>query len=68
MGTKHGGILDRKIGSLQGQTRTCRPDVSGHAEANARQLGATIAREERTRKLLPLELTSFDEAARRALA
>ena len=28
----------------------------------------TIAREERIRKLLPLELTPFDEAARRALA
>ena len=28
----------------------------------------TIAREERIRKLLPLELTSFDDAARRALA
>jgi uncharacterized protein YbjT (DUF2867 family) len=27
----------------------------------------TVAREERIRKLLPLELTSFDEAARRAL-
>ena len=28
----------------------------------------TIAREERIRELVPLELTSFDEAARRALA
>jgi uncharacterized protein YbjT (DUF2867 family) len=28
----------------------------------------TVAREERIRKLLPLQLTSFDEAARRALA
>ena len=28
----------------------------------------TIAREERIRKLLPLDLTPFDEAARRALA
>ena len=28
----------------------------------------TVAREERLRKLLPFELTSFDEAARRALA
>ena len=28
----------------------------------------TIAHEERIRKLLPFELTSFDEAARRALA
>ncbi len=28
----------------------------------------TIAREERIRKLLPLDLTPFDEAERRALA
>jgi uncharacterized protein YbjT (DUF2867 family) len=28
----------------------------------------TVAREERIRKLLPIELTPFDEAARRALA
>jgi hypothetical protein len=28
----------------------------------------TIAREERIRRLLPLELTPFDEAARKALA
>ncbi|HST17373.1 MAG TPA: hypothetical protein VLK36_06865 [Gaiellaceae bacterium] len=55
-----GSGIDTLVGLGLSDLSVARPLVEGLRNP-------TIAREERIRKLIPLELTPFDEAARRAL-